>query len=97
MADKKLFGLMGAKKEVGGTYRIAGVITKIQKIVTKNGQPMIFMRVEDLNDAMEVIVFTNTLSKNPALWQENKVLIIEGRLSWKDDDPKLICQSAIEL
>ena len=88
---------MGSRKEVGGTYRIAGVITKIQKIVTKNGQPMIFMRVEDLNDAMEVIVFTDTLSKNPALWQENKVLIIEGRLSWKDDDPKLICQSAIEL
>ncbi|MEK7549078.1 MAG: OB-fold nucleic acid binding domain-containing protein, partial [Patescibacteria group bacterium] len=97
MADKKLFGLMGARKEVGGAYRIAGVITKIQKIVTKNGQPMIFMRVEDLNDAMEVIVFTDMLSKNPALWQENKVLIIEGRLSWKDDDPKLICQSAIEL
>ncbi|KKR89284.1 MAG: polymerase III alpha subunit protein [Candidatus Wolfebacteria bacterium GW2011_GWA2_42_10] len=97
MKDPKLFGLMSGKKEIGGVYRIAGVITKIQKIVTKNGQPMIFAKIEDSNDNMEVLIFSDTFSKNPALWQENKILIVEGRLSWKDDEPKLIVQSAMEL
>ncbi len=80
-----------------GNCRIAGVITKIQKIVTKNGQPMIFARLEDFNDALEMIVFTDTLSRNPALWRENCILIAEGRLSWRDSEPKFICQGAIEL
>ena len=97
MKDPKLFGLMSGKKEIGGVYRIAGVITKIQKIVTKNGQPMIFDKIEDSNDNMEVLIFSDTFSKNPALWQENKILIVEGRLSWKDDEPKIIVQSAMEL
>ncbi|MEK7481777.1 MAG: DNA polymerase III subunit alpha, partial [Patescibacteria group bacterium] len=58
-----------------GLYRIAGVITKIQKVLTKNGQPMIFAKLEDLNDSMEVIVFHDCLAKNPNLWQENNVII----------------------
>lgn len=80
-----------------GNCRIAGVITKIQKIVTKNGQPMIFVRLEDFNDTLEMIVFTDTFSRNPALWRENCILIAEGRLSWRDSEPKFICQGAIEL
>ena len=78
-------------------YRIAGVLGNIKKIITKNGQPMIFAKIEDLNDNMEVIVFSDTLAKNPALWTENNVLIIEGKLSYKDSEPKLVVQSAIEL
>ena len=81
----------------GPTCRIAGVITRIQKIVTKNGQPMIFARLEDFNDGLEMIVFTDTFSKNPVLWRENSIVIAEGRLSWRDSEPKFICQGAVEL
>ncbi|MCL5004763.1 MAG: hypothetical protein M1170_02355, partial [Patescibacteria group bacterium] len=60
-------------------------------------QPMIFARMTDLEDNMEIVVFNDTLIKNPALWQENNVLIVEGRLSSKDNEAKLVAQSAIEL
>ena len=97
---KELLGNSDSNNKNGngnGNCRIAGVITKIQKIVTKNGQPMIFARLEDFNDTLEMIVFTDTLSRNPALWHENSILIAEGRLSWRDSEPKFICQGAIEL
>lgn len=84
-------------KNISGIFRIAGVIAKIQKIITKNGQSMIFVKVEDLADGMEVLVFSDTLNKNPNLWKENNVVIIEGKLSWRDGEPKLIAQSAMEL
>ena len=80
-----------------GFHRIAGVLGGIKKITTKNGQPMIFARMTDLEDNMEIVVFNDTLVKNPALWQENNVLIVEGRLSSKDNEAKLVAQSAIEL
>ncbi len=78
-------------------FRIAGVISKIQRIITKSGQPMLFATIEDFNDKLETIVFADALAKNPSTWQENNALIIQGRLSWRDNEPKLICEHAVEL
>ncbi len=79
------------------TTRIAGVLSGIKKILTKKGQPMIFVRLEDFNEGLEMIVFTDTMAKNPNIWQENNLLIAEGRMSWRDGEAKFICQGAIEL
>jgi DNA polymerase-3 subunit alpha len=87
----------GNNRNGNGLYRIAGVLTSIKKITTKNGQPMLFVKIEDLNDNMEIVVFNDALAKNPTLWQENNVLIVEGRLSSKDNEPKLVAQNAVEL
>ncbi len=84
------------KKTIGGACRVAGVIAKIRKILTKNGEPMLFAKIEDTDDSLEIVVFPEALAKNPSLWRENNIIIIEGRLSRKDTEPKLICQGAIE-
>jgi DNA polymerase-3 subunit alpha len=91
-ADKRKNNFNGNQR-----LKLAGIISGIQKIFTKNGQPMLFVKLEDLSDGLEVLVFANTLYKNPVIWQENKAVIINGRLSWKDDEPKLICDEAKEL
>jgi len=46
---------------------------------------------------LEIIVFSDTLAKNPAVWRENNAIIISGRLSWRNNEPKFICQQAVEL
>ncbi len=75
-------------------HRIAGVITKIQKIITKAGQPMIFAKVEDFDSEIEILVFNSALTKTNDIWKENNIIIGEGRVSWKDDQPKFICEDA---
>lgn len=98
LKSKKVSPIEKVKNEkTEGLYRIAGVITKIQKVLTKKGQLMIFAKIEDLNDNIEVIVFHDCLAKNPNLWQENNVIIAAGRLSLRNGEPKLICQDAAEL
>lgn len=69
---------------------IAGVVTGIQKILTKKGQPMLFVTVEDKDASIEVLVFSDTLTANPDLWQEHKGVLIRGNLSWKNDETKFI-------
>lgn len=90
-----------AKPQNGGhngqRLRVAGVISGIQKIITKNGQPMLFVQLEDLSDNLEVLVFADTIAKNPLIWQENKAVLVNGRLSWRDDEPKIICDGVREL
>lgn len=72
-------------------YITAGLISNIKKIFTKNGKPMLFVKIEDQENSIEVLVFADAFEKNINTWKENKVVIIKGRLSNRDDDPKLIC------
>ncbi len=77
--------------------RIGGVVTKIQKIITRSAKPMLFVRIEDLTAGIEVLVFPRLLEQQPELWQENKVLLIEGNVSDKDGIPKILADKAMEL
>ncbi len=72
---------------------IGGVISKIQKIITKNGEPMLFVKMEDLTGSIETLVFPKKLIETAAKWQEGRVAIISGKLSDRDDVPKLFCDT----
>ena len=77
---------------------IAGTVSKIQKIVTKTGQPMVFATVEDFSPrAIEVVVFNSTLQKTAPCWEVGSTLLIEGRLSSRNDEPKFLCDRAQKL
>ncbi|MDP3901454.1 MAG: DNA polymerase III subunit alpha [bacterium] len=76
---------------------IAGIISRVQRIVTKTGKPMLFAKIEDLTNALEVVVFPETLARNNDVWQENKLVLISGKLSQRDSDVKLICDKVEEL
>lgn len=85
-------------KENSMMIRVAGLVSKIQKIFTKNGQPMIFAKLEDFSpQPMEIVVFNSTLVRTMPLWQENNVVLVEGRMSWRDGEPKIICEEARKL
>ncbi len=85
------------KQKNNGIHRVAGIITKIQKIITKAGKPMAFAKLQDLDEGIEVVIFSDVFAKNPLLWRENNVVIAEGKISWNSNEPKFICQGAIEL
>lgn len=72
--------------------KIGGVVTKIQKILTKTGKPMLFSWIEDLTSKIEVVVFPNVLEQKPDIFQENNVLIVSGKLNDRDGVPKLLCE-----
>jgi len=80
------------------TVRIAGLVSKVQKIVTKTGQPMVFATLEDFSPkALEVIVFNNTLKTTEPLWTVGSVVIIEGRVSRRNGESKFIGDRAQKL
>jgi DNA polymerase-3 subunit alpha len=74
-----------------GTIKIGGMITRVQKIVTKTGRPMIFSIIEDLTSKIEVVVFPNVLEKNPEAWKENGVIVARGKINDRDGSLKFLC------
>ncbi|MFZ5365118.1 MAG: DNA polymerase III subunit alpha [Patescibacteria group bacterium] len=91
--------LIDAKKLTaeGLPLRIAGVVTSIKKILTKKGDPMLFVKIEDALTGIELLVFPKILQESTALWQEEKLLIVEGKFSIKDGEPKVLVNQAYEL
>lgn len=81
----------------GDFVSIGGIITEIKKILTKKGDQMMFIKLQDLTDKIEVIVFPSLLEKTPEIFKENKVLFITGKTDIKDGSPKVIARDAEEL
>ncbi|MFA5348883.1 MAG: DNA polymerase III subunit alpha [Candidatus Paceibacterota bacterium] len=81
----------------GAKLTIGGMINKIKRVITKNGKPMLFVEVEDLTEKIEAIVFPSTIDKNPAAFQENKIVFMAGRVDFKDGSPKFITEEIQEL
>ena len=82
---------------VGQKIAIGGVIQKVQKILTKNQQTMYFIMLEDMKGKIEILVFPKVLERIANLWEEERVIIAEGRLSDKDGAYKLIVDDAREI
>lgn len=71
------------------------VVTSRKTKVTKNGDTMAFVMVEDTTGSLEMLVFPKVFENYKHLLNENQILFVEGRLSVRDDeDPKIICLSA---
>ena len=69
-------------KLADGTFvRIAGIVTDIKSISTKNNRMMAFVNVEDLYGQMEVIVFPNIYERFARYLSNEKQIIVEGRIS----------------
>ncbi len=77
--------------------KVGGVITKIQKIITRSKQPMAFVTIEDLQGSLELIVFPKILEEFSAIWQEEKIILATGNLSRKDAELKLLVEHVQEV
>ncbi|MDD5098575.1 MAG: OB-fold nucleic acid binding domain-containing protein, partial [Candidatus Pacebacteria bacterium] len=81
----------------GELVTIGGIISSIKKITTKKGQVMMFIKVEDLTDRIEVVVFPSMIEKNPEVFKENTIVTITGRTDVKDGSPKIIANEVEEI
>jgi len=78
----------------GKAVVVAGIINKISKKLTKNNSMMAFVELEDLYGSMEVIVFPKTYESNMNLLKIENKIIIQGKLSLREDEEiKILCQT----
>lgn len=70
---------------------IAGIVSKVDAITTRKGDPMLFVTIEDDTDNMEIMVFKDQIRENREAWEDGRIIVINGRLSYRDEKPKMIC------
>ena len=82
--------------EDGVRATIGGIITAKTVKLTKNGQQMAFVTLEDMVGSVEVIVFPRDYESKKQLLNEDAKVFISGRTSIGDDPVgRLICEQVI--
>lgn len=79
------------------SFKIAGIVSSIKKILTKKNEPMLFVKIEDSASEVECLVFPRLLEQTADLWQENELVVIEGKKSNKDSEIKILIDKAWRL
>ena len=80
----------------GEKVRIVCAVVKSRMMTTKSNSMMAFTSVEDLTGTMEVIVFPKVLDAFRDSLHENAVVVIDGRLSVREDEAsKLLAESIV--
>ncbi|MEG2001369.1 MAG: DNA polymerase III subunit alpha, partial [Evtepia sp.] len=93
-----------AKENGPTTYRdeqkitLAGVITAVKTKTTKNDSLMAYVTLEDDTGTIELLVFSRVLSESGSYLQANIPILVNGRLSVRDDKaPQLLCDAVFPL
>ena len=82
----------------GDKVAVAGLITNVKTLITKNNKMMAFVEIEDLYGVMEVIIFPNVYQKSSHLIKEDEILAIKGVVNFKEDEnPKILADSVRNL
>jgi len=85
--------------ETGEVRTVAGVVTHLARKYTRKGDLMAIFVLEDLQAAIEVMVFPRTMADYGSLLAEDAVVAVKGRLDTREEPAKIICMelSPIEL
>ena len=71
---------------------VGGVVTNLSKKWTRRGDLMAVFDLEDLGGAMEVMVFPKTMAEHGHKLEDDRIVLVKGRVDRRDDLPKLICR-----
>lgn len=83
--------------EATGTTKIGGLISTVKKINTKRGEPMAFVRLEDLTGSIEVVVFPKLYQTTALQWEEQRMVIVEGKSNVREGEWKMLADKVWDL
>ena len=70
--------------------RVAGLVTGIRPYVTKQGKPMGFVSIEDIQGNIELVLFPRTWAQYQTSLEIGKVILVEGKVDAQSAPPKIL-------
>ena len=71
---------------------IGGILSGVQRKVTRQGMPWAAATLEDLEGAIEVLFFPATYAECATLIADDAIVIVKGRVDRRDESPKLVAR-----
>jgi DNA polymerase-3 subunit alpha len=72
---------------------VLGRVAAWRTTTTKKGDAMAFVTLEDVQGAIDVVVFPKTWKQTQALWQRDKIVLVRGKVDARGRKPSIICDT----
>lgn len=76
---------------------VGGMVTRFRRHQTKNNKEMGFVTLEDMQGAIDLVIFPSTWTKYRDIIQIDRILIVNGKIDNDNNDPKVIVDAIREL
>lgn len=81
--------MLDEERADNSTVTVSGLITSVQRKITKRGDTWAMITVEDLDGAIDVLLFPSAYQLAANLLTEDAIVTVKGRLSRQKDQPEL--------
>ena len=71
---------------------VGGIVGAVKQLTTKRGEPMVFLRLDDVTGGIDCVVFNSTYAAAAELCVADRILIVKGRVDHKEGETKLVAQ-----
>ncbi len=78
------------RRRDGEIVTVAGIVSAMKQLTTKKGDPMVFLRLDDVVGSAEVVVFNSVYAASRELLVPDAVLVVKARVDHKEGETKLI-------
>lgn len=76
------------------TVALSGIIEDVREILTKNNEPMLFVRLADFSDSLEVVVFPRVLAEFGQFFKPESCIALFGKISKRNGEVSIIAEKA---
>jgi DNA polymerase III subunit alpha len=81
--------LLDEERQDGSPVTVSGLVTSIQRKITKRGDAWAMVTLEDLEGAIDVLLFPSAYQLAGTLLNEDAIITVKGRLSRSKDQPEV--------
>jgi DNA polymerase-3 subunit alpha len=92
--DFTLLALTDARD--GDRVTVGGIISQTKRLRTKKGDPMMFATLDDLEGAVELVIFGQTLEECASAIEQDAIVLVKGRVDHKDKTRTCLIVQSVE-
>jgi DNA polymerase-3 subunit alpha len=81
--------MLDEERPDGSPITISGLVTSVQRKITKRGDAWAMVTLEDLDGAIDVLLFPSAYQLASTYLNEDAILTVKGRLSRSKDQPEV--------
>ncbi|MEV7967618.1 DNA polymerase III subunit alpha [Sphaerisporangium sp. NPDC088356] len=89
-ADCSIAALQAEERPDGQVVTVGGILTGLQRKVTKKGDTWVLTTLEDLEGAIEVMIFPSAYQLCATVLAEDAIVFVKGRLDKREDVAKIV-------
>jgi DNA polymerase-3 subunit alpha len=78
------------RRRDGEIVTVGGIVSAVKQVTTKKGEPMVFVRLDDVIGSAECVVFNSVYASSHGLLVPDAILVVKARIDHKEGETKLI-------